>query len=147
MPQMSQPTEQKIWRSTCLPTSRERVQTHLLRGGGLCRGGTAPDAPASSYRKQSSRHRNSSTPVRQLDRMADRTEDSRAAQTEDLRVAYTHPGKAARRTRGSNRTGSANKSDRFCFSHAGSSLWQTPWKRKCDALLLRPVCDRMLVSS
>ncbi len=83
----------------------------------------------------------------QLDRMADRTEDSRATQREDLRRAYAHLGKAARRPRGSNRASSANKSNRFCFSHAGSSLSQTPWKRKCEALFLRSVCDRMLVSS
>jgi len=86
-------------------------------------------------------------PVWQLDRMADRTEDSRATQREDLRRAYAHPGKAARRPRGSNRVSSANKSNRLCFSHAGSSLWQIPWKRKCEAIILRSVCDRMLVSS
>ena len=85
MPQMSQPTEQKIWRSICLPTSRERAQTHLLQGGGLCRGGTAPDARAFELPDAIQPAQEQFTPVWQLDRMADRTEDSRATEREDLR--------------------------------------------------------------
>ena len=110
--------ERDIWRQTCFTFGRGRVQGLLLRRGGssceavsrtakshwqrqpslgsfflpgLCCGNTAPNSPASSYRKQSSQYKKSSTPVWQLDRMADRTEDSRAAQREDLRRAYAHP--------------------------------------------------------